>query len=242
MSRTTAGIATLSLLIATAAATEAARAASEPPRQPAPAFAASATAASPATDPWEAIAPDRDRVLIRRSTPRHAADAAPARPTAAPGWLRTAGSLAAVVALIMLLAWGYRAVTGGSLSLGSRGRIAGLIDVVSRTALSPRQTLVLVRVGPRMVLLGVSPERIDTLETIADEALVARLAGAAARERPDSISAEFRQALHDQQQRFEAEAPPAHDGAADATRDDLTERLARALRRVRRSARQLGAA
>jgi len=189
-------------------------------------------------DPWDAIAPDSDRVLRRRTAPQAGTSPGAVR-AAGPSWLRTLGSLAAVVALILLLAWGYRVATGRSLALGGRGRVAGLIDVVSRTALSPRQTLVLVRVGPRMVLLGISPERIETLDTIADETLVSRLAGLAASERPDSASAEFRQALREQERQFAADS--ARETPAPG-RDELSDRLARTLARVRRSARRLGAA
>lgn len=191
-------------------------------------------------DPWDAIAPDRDRVLRRRSAPQAAPPVGTGARAASSGWLRTAGSLAAVVGLIMLLAWGYRAVAGGSLSLAGRGRVAGLIDVVSRTAVSPRQVLVLVRVGPRMVLLGVGPERIETLDTIDDAELVSSLAGVAAGARPDSPSAEFRSALHAQETHYAA--LEAEQSAAAPANVDLNQRLAQTLRRIGQSARQLGAA
>ena len=189
-----------------------------------------------APDPWEAIAPvhDGELVLRRSSPPRGQAPATTGRRGAA-GWARTIGSLAAVVALIMLLAWGYRAVAGGPLSLAGRGRVAGLIDVVSRTAVSPRQTLVLVRIGPRMVLLGVSPERIERLDNIDDAELVSRLAGVAQSGRADSPSGEFREALREQEARYAQTQVLAET-------DGLERRLSRTLSRIRASARRLGAA
>ena len=230
-------------LIASLLATPAGAAADRPSGHDASAGlpAAAIPGAARPVDPWEAIAPGRDPIVLRRSSrPAGAATGnTPAR--SSPGWLRTTGSLAAVVALIMLLAWGYRTVAGGSLSLAGRGRVAGLIDVVSRTAVSPRQSLVLVRVGPRMVLLGVGPERIETLDAIDDPALVSQLAGAATVARGDSSTAEFRAALREQERQYSADAvehsEPKHDDA-----DELSDRLARTLCRIRASAERLGAA
>ena len=203
--------------------------------------AAAVSGATRHSDPWEAIAPDRDPTVLRRSSrpPGSATRRTPARNS--PGWLRTTASLAAVVALIVLLAWGYRTVAGGSLSLAGRGRVAGLIDVVSRTAVSPRQWLVLVRVGPRMVLLGVGPERIETLDAIDDPELVSQLAGAATVARGDSSTAEFRAALREQERQYSADAIERSEPKPDDA-DELSDRLARTLRRIRVSAERLGAA
>jgi flagellar biogenesis protein FliO len=113
-----------------------------------------------------------------------------------------------VVALIVLLAWGYRVVGSGALPL-ARARHPGLIEVVSRLGLSPRHALFLVRVGPRLVLCGVSQERICVLDSIDDPELAARLAGQAAAARPDSSQADFRCALESAERgdRLEGEGP-----------------------------------
>lgn len=120
----------------------------------------------------------------------------PASP-AGTGYLRTTAALAAVVALIILLTWGYRAVAGhgGRLALLLRGRHAGLIEVVSRLALSPRQSLCLVRIGPRLILLGLAPGGVQALDVIQDPDLVAQLLGQAAQRRGDSHTAEFARCL-----------------------------------------------
>lgn len=169
-------------------------AASEPPS------AAAAGAAQPtvAEQAWAAIEPEalaRDSQPLRRAPDkREARSERETRPGQAGSWLRTWGALAGVVALILLLAWGYRVVTSGGLPL-ARARHPGLIEVVSRAGLSPRHALFLVRVGPRLVLCGVSQERISLLDSIDDPELTARLAGQAASAREDSALAAFRRCL-----------------------------------------------
>ncbi|MDO8630511.1 MAG: flagellar biosynthetic protein FliO, partial [Phycisphaerales bacterium] len=55
----------------------------------------------------------------------------------------------------------------------------GVMRVVGRTALSPRQSLALVRVGRRFVVVGVSPDRVDAVCDITDSDEVADLAAQA---------------------------------------------------------------
>jgi len=51
----------------------------------------------------------------------------------------------------------------------------GLVQVVSRTVVGPRQSVVLLRVGKRAVLVGVSPDRMDRVCEIEDAEEVAAL-------------------------------------------------------------------
>jgi hypothetical protein len=63
--------------------------------------------------------------------------------------------------------------------------------VISKTPLSARQSLCLVRVGPRLVLIGQSHDTLRALDVIDDPELAARLVGESARRRSDSNQAEF---------------------------------------------------
>jgi flagellar biogenesis protein FliO len=148
-----------------------------------------------------------------------------------------------VVALIVLLSWGYRVVAGNArLPRGFRGRTPGLIEILSRTALSPRQSLCLVRVGSRVVLLGVSPETVRTLDVIADPDAAARLAGQATQQQVASATAEFQQCLEREARDYEPEpaaatAPgPALTAAPTRSRTELRTRLAGTLARLRAAA------
>jgi len=68
---------------------------------------------------------------------------------------------------------------------------AGTMEVVARTALSAKQHLVLVKIGRRLVLLGVTPEHIETLSVVDDPEEMAILLGKISSERPDSMSKAF---------------------------------------------------
>jgi len=68
---------------------------------------------------------------------------------------------------------------------------AGVLDIVARTPLSGKQSLVLVKMGRRLILLGISPDRVRALDVVDDPDQVATLLGEAAGQKPDSMSAAF---------------------------------------------------
>ncbi len=117
-----------------------------------------------------------DQPIARTAAAARRASGEP-KPAVSTGWVRSTLALVAVVALIGLLAWGYRTVTGNaSLPLG-RPRRPGVLEVIARATLGPRQSLCLVRCGPRMVLVGLSGDQVSALDVISDPNLVADLAG-----------------------------------------------------------------
>ena len=150
-------------------------------------------------DPWASVAPTMPETesptLLRRKTPDTSPVLVGKQENKTRPLTRTLGALAGVVGLIVFLAWGYRAMAGGRLPLLAKARRPGLIEVISRTSLTPRQTLSLVRIGPRMILIGQTPDSLRALDVIEDADLTARLAGEAARIRGDSNSAEFNACL-----------------------------------------------
>ncbi len=188
-----------------------------------PATAPAAPESGPPTDPPA-------RPLLRRPAD---GSGTPARPAAvgSSAWVRTTAALAGVVALIVLLTWGYRTVMGAAPTWRTRPRHPGLIEVLSRTPLSPRQSLCLVRVGPQLVLLGVASDGVRPLHVISDPNVAASLLGEAARARPDSSSAAFSQALDREAQAYPQpeESPAPADATADlaAARDRVLGALAR---------------
>ncbi len=97
------------------------------------------------------------------------------------GWLRTTLSLAGVVALIVVLGYASRKLPGAQ-----RGRRPGLIQVLSRTPLTARQSVYLLRVGPRLVLVGATADRLTRLDVVDDANLAAQIAGDAQRASADS--------------------------------------------------------
>ena len=191
------------------------------------------------TDPWSLVDLDpthEDRKLRRHAQTSATGDSSLSQKTASASWMRTSASLAAVVALIGLLAWGYRAVTGGSgVGFGGRRR-PGCLEVVSRTALGPRQSLCLVRVGPRLVLVGMSKDALHALDVIDDESLVARLLGETQRAAEGSNTAEFDRCLEREARSYQDESEPKRlaNGAERTPKvRSVREQLADTLQRVR---------
>ena len=206
------------------------------------------TAPAPATltDPWSAIEPQLPEPESRTLQRRSATSTLPAlggRPARAQySVTRTLGALAGVIGLIVLLAWGYRAMTGGKLALLNKTRRPGLIELVSKMSLSPRQTLCLVRVGPRLVLIGQSAERLRTLDVIDDADLVARLIGEVARERTGSSQADFNDCLEREARGYQPEDARVNQGAApdEALRVASAQQgLTETIQRIRRAVTQV---
>ncbi len=91
-------------------------------------------------------------------------------PSAAP-WYRTGGG--ALVVVLVLVGVLFAVVRKWSPSV--RGGESGVMKVVSRTALSPRHSLALVHLGRRLVLVGISPDRVDAVTEVTDAEEVAEL-------------------------------------------------------------------
>jgi len=85
--------------------------------------------------------------------------------------LRTVLALAVVAALIFGLRILLRRFGAGRLV----GRTSGPVSVLGRTSVSPRQQLLLIRVGRRLVLVGSGPEGMAALMEIRDADEVADL-------------------------------------------------------------------
>jgi flagellar biogenesis protein FliO len=175
-----------------------------------------------------------DRTLRRgvaKKTPEAAATPAPGGPSVSPGWLRTGLSLGGVVALIVVLAYLSRKIP-----LVYRGRRPGVIEVISRTQLSAKQSLCLVRVGPRMVLIGASGDRLSRLDVIEDPELTAQIAGLARQASPDSSTREFSARLDDEAVRYAL--GDGQGGETDAVESEpallaIKERLVGTIRRLK---------
>lgn len=146
-------------------------------------------------------------------------------------WTRTILSLGGVVALIGLLAWGYR-LTGG-LSNGAAffpPRRTQLLEVIGRTSLSPRHSVCLVRAGGRVVLVGLSGDRMTSLDVIGDSE-AGKLLGLAAQERSDSASADFERTLVEESAQYEE--PITRSSPQTAASSSAKETIASTIARLR---------
>lgn len=97
-------------------------------------------------------------------------EAAPADSTP-PWWRTTLGSLAIVLCLVGLL---YAAVKRWAPS--ARAAEHGVLRVVARTSLTPKHGAALIQLGQRFVLVGFSPNQVQTLCEVTDTEEAAELA------------------------------------------------------------------
>jgi flagellar protein FliO/FliZ len=88
--------------------------------------------------------------------------------------IQTAAALAAVVAVLLLLRYLLKRLAMPT----AKGRL-GAMEVLGRLAVAPRQYVLLVRLGRRMLLIGASGGEMQTLTEITDPAESAELAEAA---------------------------------------------------------------
>ena len=134
----------------------------------------------------------------RRSNPE---DSRISAGNAGPGlspW-RTFGSLLMVLALIIAVTYIFR-----RWALGGRGGLAPSgVEILARNSINPKQSLYLVKLGPRVLLLGLSPNQMTALHTIEDPDEVAAVMGSLAKNRPQSITNTFGKLLHRESQFYD---------------------------------------
>lgn len=118
-------------------------------------------------------------------------------------FMRVTLALCAVVSLIFFFKWGARRfMVGGVASGHSRA-----VHVVSRTLISPRQQLMLVKVGRRLVLVANTGAGMNTICEISDEKEVAELLGQVSSEQGDSVTKAFGSLFRREEEKFSSESP-----------------------------------
>ncbi len=144
------------------------------------------------------------------------------------GWrLRDLLPLSVVLAVIVGLGMLLKRSLRGRKLLGS----TGAIEVMARCFISSRQSLVLVKLGRRLLLVGVSPDRLSTLCVVEDPDQVAGLLGEIASRRPDSLTQAFENSFKDEAAQYDWMSPP--EDAASAARGQV-QRLLEKIRRFTR--------
>lgn len=128
-------------------------------------------------------------------------------------WLSTIVALAAVVALILVLKAAITKWTGRTPASAHNPAI----EVLSRVLVAPRNHVLLLRLGHRILVVGDSPTGLRTLANIRDPEEVARLLASVSASAPGSATASFNQLIKG----FDEEADLAD--RADAPTQDSSE-------------------
>lgn len=121
------------------------------------------------------------------------AEGRPDKPTTA-GNMGTVviSSLAIVLGLFFLVVWiSRRAFPKSAAPLSSE-----VLEIVGRCPLAARHQLQLIRLGRRLLLVSVTPDRAETLAELTDPDEVNHLIGLCRQQQAGSITDSFRQVLH----------------------------------------------
>ena len=102
------------------------------------------------------------------------------------GVLATLTALGVVVGLIFLFRWLVAKASGTPIATAS-----STVEVLSRSSVAPRSHVLLLRVGPRILVVGESSGGLRTLSEVVDEQEVASLLQAVESARPQSIAGGF---------------------------------------------------
>jgi flagellar biosynthetic protein FliO len=147
------------------------------------------------------------------------------------GWLDFALPLAAVLALIGAVVWAVKKY------LPNVRRLTGstAMKVVARTHLSPRQSIAVVRLGRRLLVVGQTADNLSPLGVVEDPEEVSELLGQIESGKAGSAVGNFNRVFQKTDEEFaavdeEADGEPA-DGEIDRVRTEL-ESLTRKVREV----------
>jgi len=119
--------------------------------------------------------------------------------------VRIGAALIGVVSLIFLLQWGAKGLLGNK--PGSRA--SGAISVVARSNIAPRQQLLLVQVGRRLVLVGNTGAAMNALCEINEAGEVSELLGKLATEKSGSIARTFGMLFGKEESKFSGDGTDA---------------------------------
>lgn len=122
-------------------------------------------------------------------------------------WVTTAIGLAIVLIVIALAARAFRNMVPGMSETPS-----GPVSVLYRTFLTPKQSCCLIRVGDRLILVGISGDNMQTLSEITDPQEIDFIRGQCMQVRPRSTTQAFREILGGSKRMWDETLEPQEGG------------------------------
>lgn len=102
-------------------------------------------------------------------------------------WLQTVLALGLVVALIFAARWALKKRQAGLGSVGGQQ----VVEVLNRTAVSARQSVLILRVGKRILVVGAGADGMSTLTEISDAEEISAILGAVEQAKSNSLTGGF---------------------------------------------------
>ena len=126
-------------------------------------------------------------------------------------WLRTLAALGAVIGLILLLRAVVSKLSGRPIATAA----SPVFEVLTRTSIAPRNHLLLIRLGKRLLVVGQTPAGLHTLANIDDSEEVAELLSSVTAAGDRSVSSGFAQLFKRFNSEYRQEQRVAEEGADD---------------------------
>jgi flagellar biogenesis protein FliO len=118
---------------------------------------------------------------------------------------KTLVSLLIVLALIVGVTYFFKRFCLNS----NRKSLPAGVEILARSSMNPKQSLCLVQLGNRLVLLGQSPNHISSLQSIDDPDEIAQILGQLERKKTLSITNTFGKLFHREKELYENDQIPA---------------------------------
>ena len=161
-------------------------------------------------------------ITIRHPTSQSAAGPARVSTQDSFSFTRVTLALGAVVSLILVFRWGARRFMIGGVTTGH----SRAVQVISRTIVSPKQQLMLVKVGRRLVLVANTAAGMNAICEIRDEQEVADLLGQVSAEQGDSVSRAFGSLFRREEDKFSSDEPAGESDRPEPQQADSPESAA----------------
>ncbi len=155
-----------------------------------------------------------------------------------PGWIGLLWPLALVLVGIFVMFWAAKRYLPGLRRMaGSRA-----VEILGRAYLTPRQSVTVVKLGRRVLVIGQTAEQLSALASITDPEEVSEIVGLCESAGGNSSTATFRKIFQRMDREYEDEsadaAPPAEAAADDVSQEDL-DRVRSELRSLAEKVRQV---
>ena len=112
--------------------------------------------------------------------------------SSSPSLFKAFTSLLVVLGLIVVFAYIFKRFALGSNRPGN----SGAIEIIARTVVNPKQSLCLVKLGERLLLVGLSPNHIAALTNLDDPEEIVRIMGIVEQDSVHSVSNTFSRLFH----------------------------------------------